>query len=217
MVVNTVDVKPDKHESTFSTLRKIEAMQQTEDILKTGMLGRAELGITSIMKKDGAWRVSEDNKGAYKFDGIERNLKFDIRMYETGFVLSTGREGTNILGMTFDSYLSRMGRRKVYFAPKDSAKVFPSLKSLKTFIENHTAAMGELVKKYGYEWKKLKNEPEKRQTLLKTMLDEQVISKEAMVEMYFDKMIQIHIIPPRFLLSILSFSRKVHKQNIIAL
>ncbi len=151
-VVNTVDVKAKSGTSRFDVLRRIEAMQKTEDVLKIGMLGDAVLGINSLHCVEGIWQVSSDNKGIYKFDGTERNLKFDVRMYEPGFVLGTGRTGTNLLGMSFDAYLSNLGRSKIRCAPKSDAKVFPTAKAVKTFIENHRSVFEYLVKKYGYEW-----------------------------------------------------------------
>ncbi len=151
-IVNTVDIKKEKHDNEFVVLHKIEAMQATEDVLKMGRTGHVNLGIDCLQHKEGVWQKSKDNKGKFRFDGKQEDVRLDLKMYETGFILKTGISGSNLLGMTFESYLSRFGRTKIYTCPKDSAKVFASLKTLKTFIEKNRRTFEYLVKRYGYEW-----------------------------------------------------------------
>ncbi len=146
--INKLEIK----EKSFDAIRKIGNMQREEDIMKLGKLGRAELGINSLTTKDGITFTTDEKLSNVVLDGTDMGFPIDVRMYQAGWVLNTGRVGSNIFGGRFDAYFKRFTSRKVISSPKGDAKVFASLKALISYIEENKNNFEFLVKKHGFYW-----------------------------------------------------------------
>ncbi len=175
-VVNTVDFKTEKKVSCFNYIRRLEAMQQTEDVLKIGKLGNADFGIKSLTEKDGVTTnaniantsnvqhsngnfvmgidVGKDMQEAQNLtiDGENMGVKVRLDMYEPGWVLNTGKKSSNIFGGSYSAYRKNIGRRNVKSGVKNGAKVFATQKAVIAYIEKNQEVMKCCVQQYGYQW-----------------------------------------------------------------
>jgi len=172
-VVNTIKLKENK--DVFSYITIMEVMQEKEDILCIGELGRANLGTTTLSNRNnmttnlavgnGTLSVSEDgsficedtgnSEVAAKnltINGEDMGLKVGLVLYKEGFVLNTGKTGSNLFGITYPAYLSNITTRKIKSSTKSGAKVFSTKKALVAYIEKHKRTMEYTVTEYGYNW-----------------------------------------------------------------
>lgn len=172
-VVNTIKLKENK--GMFSYITVIEAMQEKEDVLHVGKLGRADLGTTTLSTRDnmttnlavgnGTLSVLEDGSFICEdtgnsevlaqnltIDGEDMGFKVGVVLYKEGFVLNTGKTGSNLFGATYPAYLSNITTLRIKLSRKTGAKVFATKKALVAYIEKHKRTMGYAVTEYGYNW-----------------------------------------------------------------
>lgn len=81
---------------------------------------------------------------------MKTSLRLTVTAYPEGYVLSTGKQSVNIFGTRSDMYLKSIGKSNVRFTSLMGAHIFPTIASLKTYVEKHRSVMEHLVKKKGY-------------------------------------------------------------------
>lgn len=82
----------------------------------------------------------------------ETTLKIGIYAYKTGYVISTGKKGSNLFGGTYDAYLKSIGSRNFHGAGIKDAKRFKDFASMFKYVEKNQTKMEYLVSHYGYQF-----------------------------------------------------------------
>ncbi len=73
-----------------------------------------------------------------------------VDVYEPGYVISLGKESTNMFGQRNSMYLDSINSRNIHGTTRSYAKRFKDLKSLKTHLEKYEKAYKYLVSNAGY-------------------------------------------------------------------
>lgn len=80
----------------------------------------------------------------------ELDIRLHVIAYPEGFVLRCGKTHTNILGSRNEMYLKNIGKKNFCCSPIDSCHIFPSLKSMLSYIKKHFSALEYMVSDYSY-------------------------------------------------------------------
>lgn len=175
-VINTLELKGKVDTSIFQMLNRIENMQRETDILKVDKLGKANFGIRSMFQHGlmhssmdanstveitGANSYTISTRATYGKDTTPDNLKvgdddmgikIGVIIYDVGWVLSSGKVGSDILGRTYTPYLASIGTRNIRCNDVSHARIFPTLKSVRDYIEKKRDVFEFCVSQYGYNW-----------------------------------------------------------------
>lgn len=135
----------------------LRQLQEKENFLKDENLMLLDDGIHRWITCRGvvnSLEVPNDQVKVKKEDGSEEVLPLylGVIMYPEGYVLNTGKNGTNIFGNTHAMYLKTIGKRNVRCREIGSCHVFPSLKNLEAYIQKHSEALRYLVSHHGYQF-----------------------------------------------------------------
>lgn len=135
----------------------LRQLQEKENFLKGENFTLLDGGIHRWTTRGGvvnSLEMAGDQVKVKKEDGSEEMLPLylGVIMYPEGYVLNTGKNGTNIFGSTHAMYLKTIGKRNVRCSEIGSCHVFPSLKNLEVYIRKHSEALQYLVSHYGYQF-----------------------------------------------------------------
>lgn len=93
-----------------------------------------------------------DFMGVVMDDGSfeKTNIKLDITVYPRGYVLNVGMPIVNIFGTSNPAYLKCIGKRKAYRTTIDKCHVFPTTKSLLSYVTKHESVLQYLHDEAGW-------------------------------------------------------------------
>lgn len=132
-------------------------LQEKGNFLKNENLTLLDCGIHKWVTRHGvvnSLEVAGDQIQVKKKDGDKEMLPLylGVIMYPEGYVLNTGKKGTNIFDSTHAMYLKTIGKRNVRCSEIGNCHVFPSLKNLEAYIRKHSEALRYLVNHHGYQF-----------------------------------------------------------------
>lgn len=90
------------------------------------------------------WNPNNENKEEVL------DLRVGFVLYEEGWVISTGKTSSNILGITNTAYITSIGTRNIRSSFKSGAKIFKTKKSLLEYLKKHKETFKFCVEKYDY-------------------------------------------------------------------
>lgn len=85
-------------------------------------------------------------------DGADAPFCAGFDFYETGYVIATGTVGYSIMGDEHYRYIASIGRTCLKTGSRHAAKVYPTLKAVKTALEKNVDFLNYFAKKCGYEY-----------------------------------------------------------------
>ncbi len=172
---NSVDIKTEKGDNNFSIIRKLEAMQADNDILGIGLTGNADFSISSLTTRGGVTtndiEKDDDNvqhrgsfviggsvgkdaskTGNLSIDGRDMGVKIKLVMYEPGWVLNTGKKGSNIFGRQYETFLKSIGSRNIKTGTLGIARIFKTKRAALDYIKKNLDTFKFCVSQHGYKW-----------------------------------------------------------------
>lgn len=84
--------------------------------------------------------------------GKTLDLRLAVTAYPEGYVLNTGKMGTNFLGGRKQVYLSTIGKRNFKFSAKTGAHIFSTIEAMLSYCEKHQKELEYMVSYYGYDF-----------------------------------------------------------------
>lgn len=145
-------------DNLFDIDRMFSRLQNTKDILGLGYTCPiVSTGITYYSKKGPV--ISNGDKSNLEpgyvslfQDGasILTTLRLKFTIYPEGYIISVGKKAENILGTLMDLYIKSIGKRSARFAGSMDAHVFPTMKAVFQYLQNHQKDMEYLAKEKGY-------------------------------------------------------------------
>ena len=174
-LLSSFAMKGDVNGHEFATLEMIETEQRSHDILGVGILGKAEFGIKRLyhrgclvtsMDPDATHVITgyhscELRPGPKKedttppnttIDGADAGIKVGVVMYESGWILNTGKQCQSIFGTGSPAYLKSIGKRNIHSGSASSARKFKSIDSVVEYIVKNRRVLDYTVNEYGYAW-----------------------------------------------------------------
>ena len=126
-----------------------------------GFIGNNTSVISSKINNDDTYifensvKIVKDNKIS------DSNIFIGVDLFDVGYVFSTGKTVTNLLGMTYDGYLSKFTSKNVRSSSKEYAKILMPTQML-AFIKKYKYHFEYLVSHNGWYWE---IEPANKQTI----------------------------------------------------
>jgi len=116
-------------------------------------------------------------------DGVNTGIRLGISAFVPGFVIATGKEGFNILGARYTSFLNKITSRNIKTCAKSGATVFKDPAAIKKYVESHRDVFSFCVRNYSYHWY-----CEPVNDIYKQILDEGLASDEKKNKKYVQTM-----------------------------
>lgn len=145
-------------DNLFDIDRMFSRLQNTKDILGLGYTCPiVSTGITYYSKKGPV--ISNGDKSNIKpgyvslfQDGatILTTLRLKFTIYPEGYIIGVGKKTANIFGTLMDLYIKSIGKISARFAGSMDAHVFPTMKAVLQYLQNHQKDMKYLAKEKGY-------------------------------------------------------------------
>lgn len=174
-LINTLQLDGTASKDLFSAVERIEALQETQDILNVGRIGKTSFGISRLFTKGNmitnldsestnvitgrhsfemlaAPRVEDTTPPNVMIDGVDVGIKVGLIMYDPGWVLKSGKTIYNVFGKSSDGYLKFIGKANLVCAGISSARKFKTLKVLTEFVLKHRRVLEYMASEKGYNW-----------------------------------------------------------------